>query len=510
MESIANTLSEKLASVSAWLTDVAAALRDDALAAAAFAKSEVEGVWRSAGATEQTVILVAAGLAVVAAGMLLLSRWRSEGRELAQRTRGYRMLGWGTSLLFVAVFFGWGGTAPLSSAAIASGVVSPEGARKTVEHLEGGIVRSIHIVEGDFVEAGDPLVTLEDVQARANWLQTRERYLHLLATEARLEAEEAGLDEISFPSALTEPQSAMEASEAARAVASQQAVFESRKATLGGRRQILEQRIAQLDEEIAGFQEVIAAQQDQLGLIGRELAGVQKLFDKGLERLPRLLALQRGQAEIRASIASNRANIARRQQQIGETRSRLLTLDADQRERVGEELATVRADLAAVRSRLPSTADALARTVVTAPIDGTVMDVKVSAIAEVVGPGEPILEVVPTAEPLVIEARLRTTDIDSVAPGMPAKIVLTAFPQRNLPQIDGRLRTVSADRLEDERTGEAWFSAQVEVDERTLPEGIELSAGMPADVMIVTGERTMLDYLVEPFIESFTRSFREG
>lgn len=480
------------------------------LAQARTATVAVEAAWAGATDTERAAVAVGAVVALVAfVAWVAVRRRNPAATELRAQTRGARMLGWAALALFLGAFVGWGGLAPLTSAAIASGVVSPEGERKTVQHLEGGIVREIHVAEGDRVAAGQPLVTLENVQAQAAWLEARERFLHLLATEARLQAEEAGFAEIAFPAALTEPETQIEAAEAARAIASQQALFDSRKESLLGNQRILQQRIAQLEEEISGLREVIAAEERQSALIGQELKGVRELYEKGLERLPRVLALQRQQAQIEASRAANRADIARRQQQIGETETRLLTLKAQYRETIGQELADTRAQLASVRSRLPSTADALARTQVTAPIDGIVMNVQVTTISGVVRSGEPILDVVPEAARLVIDARIRPTDIDTVEPGMPAQVVLSAFSQRNLPKVEGRLLTVSADRFTDERTGEAWFEAKVEVDPASLPEGVRLTAGMPAEVMIVTGERTLLAYLVEPFTDSFARSFRE-
>ena len=173
----------------------------------------------------------------------------------------------------------------------------------------------------------------------------------------------------------------------------------------------------------------------------------------------------------------------------------------------------MRTDLAAVRAQLPSREDVLTRTVVTAPLSGTVMNVRVTTATGVIKPGEPLLDIVPSEGRLVIDARIRPTDMDTVHAGQAARVLFPAYGQRNLPEIFGRLRSVSADRLTDERTGEAYFLAKVDVEpaelERLAPE-IELSPGMPTDVMILTGERSLMDYLVRPFVESVTKSFRES
>ena len=293
----------------------------------------------------------------------------------------------------------------------------------------------------------------------------------------------------------------------------QRRLFASRRATREGREQILGQQILQLEAEIDGLHEVIAAQNEQLGLIGQEIEGVQTLYEKGLSRLPQLLELKRARADVRANRATNRAHIARHQQSIGETRLQLLTMREQLQEEVAEELSLVRTDLAAVRTQLPSREDVLTRTVVTAPLAGTVMNVRVTTTTGVIEPGDPLLDLVPKDVRLVIDARVKPTDMDTVHAGQAARVLFPAYGHRNLPQIFGQLRSVSADRMADERTGEPYFLAKVEIAPaelaRVAPD-VALSPGMPADVMIVTGEQTLLDYLVRPFIESVTKSFRES
>jgi HlyD family secretion protein/epimerase transport system membrane fusion protein len=468
--------------------------------------------------TRSQALAVALALALLMLLLLVKLRlWRRRGGSdgwtgslpLARVVRGPKLIGYAAVLLFFGGFGAWAAIAPLASAAIAFGVVSPDGSRKTVEHLEGGIVREIHVREGDEVRAGQILVALEDVRARAEFEELRERFVHLVTVEARLLAEQAGIDSIASPSALE----GVDPTIVGPAMTAQRRLFASRRVTLEGREQILGQRILQLEAEIDGLHEVIAAQDEQLALIGQEIEGVQTLYDKGLSRLPQLLELKRAQADVRADRATDRAQIARHQRAIGETRLQLLTMREQLQEQVAEELSQVRTDLAAVRSQLPSREDVLSRTVVTAPLAGTVMNVRVTTATGVVEPGEPLLDLVPHDAQLVIDARVKPTDMDTVHAGQAARVLFPAYGQRNLPQIFGQLRSVSADRMADERTGEPYFLAKVEVApaelERLAPD-ITLSPGMPADVMILTGERTLLDYLVRPFIESVTKSFRES
>jgi HlyD family type I secretion membrane fusion protein len=294
-------------------------------------------------------------------------------------------------------------------------------------------------------------------------------------------------------------------------MASQQDLLSSRRATQQGKEQILAQRVKQSEEEIGGLRKVIAAQTTQLQLLDREITGVRHLYEKGLERLPRLLALERTQAEVFGEQANNEARIARIQQQIGETEIQLLTMREQDKERANDELTKIRASLAALRSELPSREDVLTRTAIQAPISGTIMNVKVTTETGVVVAGQPILDIVPGEAKLIIDARLKPNDIDVVQPGMRARVLLTAYRQRTMPQIFGTLRSVSADRMVDDRTGDAYFLAKVEVDPDELAhlKDVRLTPGMPAEVMILTGERTVLDYLLRPLLDSFIKSFRE-
>jgi HlyD family type I secretion membrane fusion protein len=468
--------------------------------------------WTEPAAQRLVIIIALAGLAGLGLiGALVLAR-RGPGRAteltLAELTGRPRRYGYAAALALLLFFGGWSALAPLASAALAPGVISPDGSRKTVDHLEGGIVRAIHVREGDAVAAGAALVTLEDVQARARYEELRERYLYLLAVEARLTAERSGALGIGFPDELL---AATDAS-VRQAVASQRELLESRRSTQAGRERILKQRVRQLDEQNAGLEEVYLAQERQLALIREEIAGVQQLFDKGLAQYPRLLALKRAEADLEAEKAANRARIAENAQRIGETEIQLLTLREEVIEKANDELAEVQRQLAEIRSQMPSRADILARTVIRAPIAGTVMNVRATTESGVIRPGEPILEIVPRDATLIIDARVRPADIDRVRPGMQARVLLTAYRQRTLPLIHGVLRSVSADRLTEERSGEAYFLAKVEVNAADLAslEEVRLLPGMPAEIMLLDDEQTLVDYLLSPILQSLDRSFREN
>ena len=439
---------------------------------------------------------------------LLSGRPMSSDIPLEQYLRGSRRLGWFT----IVMFFGVGGAlaamVPMSGAAIAPGIISPDGSRKAVQHFEGGIIQQIHVREGQSVKRGEKLVTLEDVQAQAALAELAERLSYLLAAQARLVAERN--DDASFQVVQTSDLPKRVLSEA---IASQQKLLQSRRETRVSRERLADRRVRELREKIYGFQELMVAQEAQHVLLEQEIAMSLSLVEKGLERLPRLLELQRVQADLSGERASTRGEIASHEQSVQTVTAELQATLQQERQKAEEELASVQADLAVLRRKMPTHLDVVERTAIVAPIDGIIMNVQVATETGVIKPGEQIMEIVPANGRLVLDARLNPMDIDVVSPGMPAKVVLAAYSQRNLPQIAGVLRSVSADSLTDERTGQQYFLAKIDVDALSLskldPE-LQLMPGMPADVFILTGERTAMDYFVRPLVNSITRSFRES
>ncbi len=411
---------------------------------------------------------------------------------------------------FFGVFGTWAAVAPLAGGAIAPGIVNPQGSVRTVQHLEGGIIRELLVSDGDRVETGDPLVVLQGTQARADFAVLENQRRTFEAVQARLEAEQSGDEEISFPQRLLDE--ADRERDAQKTIDTERALFSSRKATQLGTGQILQQRIEQLLEEIRGFEAQIKSDLEQLDLIEEEVVSVQKLVNRGLERKPRLLGLKRRQAEIKSAMSGREAAIARARQQIGETEIRIQTTRSQFVDEASMQLADTRARLASVSEQIEARRDVLARTIITAPVSGVIVGRKFATASGVIQPGEPILDIVPDDGKLQIEARVAPTDIDIVYPGLKAQVHLLSFAQRSLPTIEGKVTNVSANSFEDQRTGERYYNALVVIDADQLKlssEQLQLTPGMPADVLIVTGHRTLLSYLFQPVRDSFRRSFRE-
>jgi HlyD family secretion protein/epimerase transport system membrane fusion protein len=410
-------------------------------------------------------------------------------------------------LLFVIVFGGWGWFAPLDGGAVAPGVVNPDSGKKTVQHLEGGIIAELPVREGDAVRTGQALVVLESTQARAAHEALVQQRLSLLARKARLDAEKAGHGRIEFPGELrsAEPQ-------IRSIVDAQQEMFDTRRSTHASRRDILGQRIEQLLHQIKGAEAQVESASKQIEFIGEELKAKEYLVARGLTPKPEALRLKRADAEISGKRGEYMAEIARARQQIGESRMQLLAVDAERADQIAGDAEKVRAELTEVTEKLQSSADVVRRTVVAAPVNGTVVDIKFKTIGGVVQRGEPIMSIVPAGDELIVEARLTPVDVKAVHSGLEAQIHLSAYSSRVVPKIPGTVRTVSADRLMDDSTHQPYYLARVAVDRPTLERiapRIDLIPGMPVEVLVVTERRTMMDYLTKPFRDALWRSFRE-
>jgi HlyD family type I secretion membrane fusion protein len=299
----------------------------------------------------------------------------------------------------------WGGSAPLAGAAIASGQVVVQSNRKTIQHLEGGIVREIAVTDGDAVQSGALLIRLDDTKARTNLDVLQGRYFAARAREVRLIAERDERGEIAFPVELLQASHPA----AVEAVNGQRRIFEARRIWVDGQIAILRQQISQLREEIAALDAQVQSETRQAGLIAEEMQGVEALVIKGLERRPRLLALQRTAEEIGARRSDHLGQIARAQQKIGEAELKIADHENKRIDDVMQELRTTQDELFDLHEKLFAARDVLERTEIRAPRDGVIVNRRVHTIGGVVNPGEAVLEIVPRAEELLIEAAWRTT-----------------------------------------------------------------------------------------------------
>ncbi|WP_119166840.1 HlyD family type I secretion periplasmic adaptor subunit [Algihabitans albus] len=423
--------------------------------------------------------------------------------------RGTIVFGLTVASLFFVVGGGWAALAPISSAIIANGEVGPVSERQVIQHLEGGIVEQINVSNGDAVSPGDELVVLRAVSAQSDLTALQARQRALLVEAARLTAERDDLAQISFThEALRDDADrsvpALKQAELKR--------FEARRKALANEIMIRERQIEQTGVEIQGLRNQIAQTLEQMGLISQEVAGVAELYEKKLVPVSRYLALKRARSELGSELSRLEAAIAASESRISEYELQILGLQRRREAEVEDRLAEVEASLAEVEATLTKSQDTLERTILRAPSSGVVINLSVTGPGAVVRQGDTILELVPDDDDLVINIELQPNDIDSVQVGQAATVMFTGLPARDMQRLDGQVIWVAADSMEDQRTGLQSYQARVALAEGAvagLPENIDLTSGMPAQVFIHEGSQTLLQYTMKPLMGSFERAFRE-
>jgi len=430
--------------------------------------------------------------------------------QFARRARQAKILGYAIVLLFFGCFGAWAAVARLSSAAVAPGKVIVQGNVKTVQHLEGGIVKEILVKEGDFVHAGQLLVRLDPTRSLASRDTLNSQYLAALALEARLVAERDGAQTISFPDQLM--QAANSDPAAARLMVAQQEIFKARRATIDGQVAILNQQMSQKKDEMSGIQEQVKAEERQSALIAEETQAVKSLYEQHLETKPRLLALQRQQADLLGSRGAHLAAIAQLKESVGELKLRVLDIQNQRLNSIVGDLRDTQVQIADLRDKLEAASDILTRTDIRAPSSGIVMGVRLFTVGGVIEPGAALMDIVPQDQKLIIECQLSPLDIDKVHDGQDAEVRLTGLNRRTTPTFPGKVTYVSADRFDDPKGQLSYYRTYVQMDPKEVQQeaGVSLYPGMPAEVMIITGKRTPLDYLLSPIYGNMGRALKEN
>jgi HlyD family secretion protein len=436
--------------------------------------------------------------------------WCSEPTPASPRTR-LRSLTLTGNLLVICFVLGlgiWSGFAPLESAAIASGVVESESSRKTIQHLEGGIVREILVSDGDAVRNGQTLIALDDTRARAEVQSLQGQLWDAAAREARLQAEQQGQERLSFPDGLET--AGNESASAAAVLAAQRNIFETRRQVFQSQAAVIREKRLQVEKEIEGLkaQEIAVAQ--RAGIAREELDMVATLVNKGLERRPRLLSLEREVADIEGRRGEIAAQISRAGQVISESLATLLKLESDRQNEMAQSLREAQNQAFQLRERLRAAEDQLSRTEVKAREDGVVTELRIHTPGGVIAAGAPLMDLVPLQDRLIVTARVKPEDIDVVHPGLNADVHLLPYNQRRIPRLKGTVMHVSADRLIDKRTDQPYYAAKIRVeDSRIIENDIRIIPGMPAQVFIKTGRGTVALYALRPLVDTFNSAFRE-
>ena len=374
--------------------------------------------------------------------------------------------------------------------------------RKTIQHLEGGIIREILVADGDVVRSGQTLISLEDTKARSEVDSLQGQLWDATAREARLLAEQQGEERVSFPP--------NESPAAAAVLARQKDIFETRRQVFQSQVAVIREKRSQVEREIVGLKAQASASAQRAAIVREEAAMVAELVSKGLERRPRYLNLQRETADIDGRRGEIAAQISRAEQVISELQATLLKLESDRQNEIAQSLREAQNQIFQLRERLRAADDQLSRTQVKAPEDGVVTELRVHTPGGVIGAGVPLMDLVPLQDRLIVTARVRPEDIDVVRPGLKADVHLLPYNQRRVPRLEGIVTHVSADRLVDKRTDQPYYAAKIRVQDPRVTEGrVQIIPGMPTQVFIKTGHGSVALYALRPLLDSFDNAFRE-
>nr|WP_319383542.1 HlyD family type I secretion periplasmic adaptor subunit [uncultured Roseibium sp.] len=417
--------------------------------------------------------------------------------------------------LVMTAFFGgtayWAHQAKLDGAVVAQASFVVDGNRKTVQHLDGGIVRDLLVTDGDFVEAGQPLVVFDSTEADVDLTVLGSQIGELAARRARLLAQinQAGVFRRSDVAVLigeSVPEVQWESS-----YLTQRRVFDTEARARASEKTVLDRRITALEDQIRGLEEQRQSNARQIEISKGELETLQPLFEKGLVTAVRMNSIRLDIERLVGLDAGLRTDQARARNEIGELELNAFSAEQQRLESISENLAAVEAQIAAVEPQFRGAVERQKRVVVNAPVSGTVVNMALHTLGGVVRPGEDILELVPQSEELIVEARINTSDIEKLWIGQPSRVRLSGFDLEEVPEANGKVFDVSADAVTDEKTGNAFYVARVRLDEHQPSgvAGLDLVPGMPADLFITTGERTVLSYLAQPLSNRLVRTFTE-
>lgn len=421
--------------------------------------------------------------------------------DLPIRRIGYLIL-----FLTFGLFGTWAVLAPLDSAALGQGVVTVKSYRKTVQHLEGGIVKALYVRDGDVVQADDVLIELDGTQTFSEQEMVRSQLIAVRATENRLVAERDNREAVSF--ALTPEGDDPRVTEAQE---NERRIFMARRSSRLGEIDVLQKRKVQLEQQIRGFQDVIVSKQELARSYQSEIGDLNELLKEGFVDKQRLLEQERSATRLRSEVADLKSSIAQTRLQIGETELQIAQLNKNFVTEVVNLLAEVQTQVFDLSERLSAVQARADRIQIRAPESGMVLGMKVHTIGGVISPGTPLLDIVPGSEELIVEVQISPVDIDRIAPGKLADIRFSAFNSATTPVIEGQLTQVSADRLVNEQTGVPYYLGRVELTDKGRKDlgQLVLVPGMPAEVLINTGARTLFNYLVQPATNAFARSLIE-
>lgn len=414
-------------------------------------------------------------------------------------------------VILLGGFGTWAVITEISGAIIASGRVEVDRNRQVIQHLDGGTVSKVLVDEGDTVNAGDPLILLDETLIRSEIAITEGQLFELMARRGRLVAERDNMRGIEFDAVLQG--AARQRKEIRDLVVGQSRLFEARKDTLEKEVEQLGKRRSQIADQVAGIEAQSTALVTQLDLIDEELEGQEELLDKGLAQAARVLGLKRERARLSGQVGELLASKAQAEGRITETDIEILKIHTSRREEAITTLRDLQYRELELQEQRNAQLEQLARHTIRAPVSGIVYGLTVFAEKSVIRPADPLLYLVPQDRPLFIAARIEPIHVEQVHVGQNAVLRFSTFDQKTTPELNGMVSQVSADIFNDEATGAAYYRAEILVNEgeiQRLPENLVLIPGMPVESFLKTDERTPLAYLIKPFTDYFKKAFRES
>jgi protease secretion system membrane fusion protein len=423
-------------------------------------------------------------------------------------TAWYTRLGWWIVIAGVGGFLLWASFAPLDKGVPLSGTVTVASNRKAIQHQTGGTIEDILVKEGDVVKAGTVLVRMNSVQVKANAEMMRVQYYAARAAEARLIAERDGKTEIIFPAELETMRSDPIV---ANYISMQEHLFSSRLLGIRSELSAIDENISGLKLQTTGLGESRDNKKQQLEYLREQLGGMRDLAKEGYVARNRLLELERMYAQISGAVSEDIGNIGRGQRQIAELKLRRVQRQQEYQKEVRSQLSDVQKEAESLSHKLSGLDYDLANVLVKAPVDGTVVGINVFTRGGVIAPGFKMMDIVPSGDPLIVEGNVPVHLIDKVHPDLPVEFIFTAFNRNLTPHVPGIVTQVSADRFVDEDTGQPFYKLKAQV----APEGmkmisdLQIRPGMPVELFVKTGERTMMNYILKPILDHLKMSMTE-
>lgn len=419
------------------------------------------------------------------------------------------MAGYAVIFLTFGVLGVWAATARLDKAVIANGVIDVSTNRKEIQHLEGGVIERIAVKEGDVVRSGDILVKLNDVSAKANVDVVTSRLNIARAVVARLQSEREMREDVVFPADLLSDDVS---AEVRATVADQRSIFQDRVSVLKSQLDILQSRIDQLKEEGRGLEKQKEAYLSRATMLDERIQRLKKGVTSGSVAKNLFAEVEDRYVDLQSNVARMETERAKTEDSIGESKYQMLQAEQQYRERASTEYKDANGQVQELAKQLSVYKDVLVRTEVKAPVDGVVQNIRFHTLGGVVRPGDVMMEIVPSNDVMLINAQVSPMDVDNIRAGLEAEIKFPSFHNRNMPIIFGKVETISKGSITPANTNASpYFLARVSVSKQNLPAGMQerLSAGMPAEVVISTGERTVANYIYSPLIDAVTKSMRE-